>query len=103
MNIMSQKITLENTPNQTFDIILNEQECTISIYLKKELYYFDLISNGINIVSGVKINFGSVLLSYPYFETIFNGNFIIANENNNEVIDYNNFGTITNLYYVYEA
>ena len=100
--MLIQKIILGKFPSQIFDIILNDYDCNISIYLKNDKYYFDLISNDKKIVAGVKINYGCLLLNYPYLRTIFNGNFVILNENNDTIINYENFGNITNLYFLTE-
>lgn len=102
MAIITQKIILQNVPSQTLNIVLNNQDCTIEILLLGEHYYFSLELNNEKIVSNVKINFGCILLNYQFLKTKFNGNFIFINEDDNTLINYNNFGNITNLYYVYE-
>lgn len=100
--LIIQKIILNNVPSQNFNVILNDQDCDINIYLKGNDYYIDLISNGNPIIFGVKIGYGNLLLNYPFLNTLFNGTLTMLNENNTTIIDYNNFGSITNLYYFYE-
>lgn len=38
-------IPLEKTPAQSFGIVLNEQECRISLYMRGNSLYFDLYVN----------------------------------------------------------
>ena len=45
-------IPLAAIPSQTLNIVLDGQDCTISLYWRQERLYLDLISNGQAIVVG---------------------------------------------------
>ena len=45
-------IPLSAIPNQTLSVVLDGQDCTISLYWRQVRLYLDLISNGIRVVTG---------------------------------------------------
>ena len=47
------KIPLDAIPNQTFNITLNEQNCTIHLYQRGEYMYMDLAVDGNTIRQGM--------------------------------------------------
>lgn len=48
-----QIIPLQVTPNQSLDIVLNGQACTINVYQKGTAVYVDLFINDAAIVTGI--------------------------------------------------
>ena len=59
-----QKIPVEAIPNQTFNITLNEQNCTIHLYQRGEYLYMDLSVDGEVIRQGMICLVDISLLQY---------------------------------------
>lgn len=60
-----QKIPLEAIPNQTFNIVLGEQNCTIHLYQRGDYLYMDLTANGNVIRQGMICLVDLSLVNYP--------------------------------------
>lgn len=45
-------IPLSAIPNQTLNVVLDGQDCTVSVYWRQERLYLDLVCNGTEIVTG---------------------------------------------------
>ena len=52
------EISLNNVPNQQFNIVLDEQDCTIHLYQRKTRLYMDLF------LDGVALRYGAVCLPH---------------------------------------
>ena len=59
-----QKIPVEAIPNQTFNITLNDQNCTIHLYQRGDYLYMDLTVNGEAIRQGMICLVDISLLQY---------------------------------------
>lgn len=59
-----QKIPIEAIPNQTFNITLNKQNCTIHLYQRGDYLYMDLAVNGIAVRQGMICLVDISLLQY---------------------------------------
>lgn len=60
-----QTIPLEQIPNQSFNIVLGEQNCIIHLYQRGEYMYLDVSSNGTVIRQGAICLTNINLLNYP--------------------------------------
>lgn len=47
------QIPLRALPSQELSVVLNNQNCVISVYTRADRLYFDLIKDGENIVNGI--------------------------------------------------
>lgn len=52
------EIPLNNVPNQQFNVVLNEQDCTIHLYQRNTRLYMDLF------LDGVALRYGAVCLPH---------------------------------------
>ena len=62
---MIQKIPIKAIPNQRFNIVLNDQNCTVHLYQRGEYLYMDFIANERTIRTGAICLTDISLLQYP--------------------------------------
>ena len=60
-----QVIPLENVPNQSFNIVLNEQNCIIHLYQRGDYMYIDITVDGTPIRQGAMCLVDIDILNYP--------------------------------------
>lgn len=60
-----QVIPLESIPNQSFNIVLNDQSCIIHLYQRGDYMYIDVTANGEAIRQGAICLVDVDLLNYP--------------------------------------
>lgn len=96
-------IPISAIPNQSLNVVLNNQNCTIDLLSRDEHVFFNLFLNNVNIIYGRKLNLTKIL-PYLYLQDIFNGNLILVNNDGNtrQVPDYKLFGITQSLLY-YDA
>jgi len=99
---MAQIIPTQAIPNQSLNVVVNQQNCTINLWTKGAInyVYMDLFLNNNPIILGRKLTLTGVL-PYPYLQSVFNGNFAMLNTNGNIDInpDYKLFGITQQLIY----
>jgi len=96
-------VPLNSVPNQSLNIVLNSQNCTINIWTKNGKTFFDLFLDNSPIIQCRKINFTQIL-PYAYLQDKFNGYFsFINNDGNTTPINYNYFGKSQSLIYYDES
>lgn len=59
-------IPLQPVPNQSFNVNLNGQYCTLSFYTLSTGFYFDLSVNNIPVLHGVMCVNGTLLIRQTY-------------------------------------
>lgn len=93
-------IPTDSVANQTLNIVLNTQNCTINLFSRNNKLFMDLFVNNINIIYGRKLSI-TPLLPYPFMSSEFIGNFIVLNNNGNldVVPDYKLLGSSQSLIY----
>lgn len=96
---MIELIPLEKTPAQSFGIVLDEQECRISIYMRGDNLYFDLYKNNEPVYLG-SICYDRVDLT-PLEYRGFNGHLFFLDIEGKNDPDYNLFDERYFLVYVY--
>jgi hypothetical protein len=101
---MSQVIPISATPNQTLNVVLNNQNCQINLSARDGYVYLDLFVNNVNIIYGRKLSLTPVL-SYLYLQAEFVGNLMIINDDGNTDVnpDYTLFGITQSLLYYTQA
>lgn len=63
------KIPLQTIPNQRFNVVLNDQNCTIHLYQKGNYMYMDFTADGTEIRTGAicLVNIDLLAVPTPYF------------------------------------
>lgn len=93
-----QVIPLQQIPNQEFNIVLNDQNCTIHLYQKGVYMYIDLTCNGIIVRQGGICLAAMDLVQYP--TPYFSGTLFFADMTNKDTAPhYSGLGTRYVLYY----
>ncbi|MDY5050855.1 MAG: hypothetical protein SPF17_05475 [Candidatus Mucispirillum faecigallinarum] len=92
------EIPLEQIPNQKFEIILNQQDCTIHLYVRGDYLYFDLA------ISNEPYFYGAICLDRTLIlqmqKDTFNGNFIFIDTLGKEHPEYTKLNDRYKLYYL---
>lgn len=97
---MASNIPINNIPNQTLNVVLSNQNCTINLLTRNNHVFMDLFLNNVNIIYGRKLSLTPVI-SYEYIHSEFIGNFFLINNDGNVITDpnYNLFGISQSLIY----
>ena len=59
------KIPLQQIPNQSFDVVLGEYDCTIHLYQRGDYMYIDLTADGEEVRTGAICLPDVSLMNYP--------------------------------------
>jgi len=81
--------------NQTFSIVLDQNQYDMAIYLANNIMAIDIIRNNTPILLGFRLVPDLPIIPYRYLE---NGNFVITSENGAYPF-YSEFGVTQFLYY----
>ena len=95
---MLQLVPLVNIPAQEISLVLNNQDCTIAVYMRGTHLYADLIVNDQQIVSGMLCHTGQPVVAYEYMD--FSGNLYWVDTQGQEDPVYEGIGT--RFYLVYD-
>lgn len=91
------EIPLEKIPNQQLEIILNNQDCTIHLYMRGDYMFLDLaISNTPYFYGAICYDRSNIL---PVQKEAFNGNFIFIDTLSNTNPQYAMLNDRYKLYY----
>lgn len=108
---MALNIPIQAIPNQTFNVVLGQQNCTINIWsagydiiTNTPKSYLDLFLNNNPIYLGRKLTL-TPILPYAYLQAEFIGNLILLNNDGSTENDpnYNLFGISQSLIYYIES
>lgn len=92
------EVPLEQIPNQIFEIILNQQDCTIHLYVRGDYLYFDLeIANEPFFYGAICLDRTPVL---PVQKETFNGNFLFIDTLGRQHPEYTKLNDRYKLYYL---
>lgn len=86
---MIEQIDLEQIPSQTFGVILNDQDCIISLYTRGANIYCDLSINDSPIITGAICLDRQNIIPYEYLG--FNGNLMFIDQEGQLDPDYTQF------------
>jgi hypothetical protein len=95
------QIPLQAVPSQIVKSVCDSQNCQIAIYQKSQGVFFDLNSNGTDIVTGVLAHNADFLCCINY--TGFEGNFVFIDTQGTSDPSYDGFGTRYFLVYLTAA
>ncbi len=92
------EIPLEQVPNQQLEIILNNQDCKLHLYVRGDYLYLDLE------IASEPFFYGAICYDrtkiLPVQKETFNGNFIFIDTLNNEAPEYTKLNDRYKLYYL---
>ncbi len=91
------KIPLEQIPNQEFEIILNNQSCTIHLFLRGDYLYLDLMLDNEPVFYGAICYDRTKILPV---NSIFKGNFIFIDNLSSSNPEYTKLNDRYKLYYL---
>ena len=92
-------IPLEQIPNQEFEIILNNQSCTIHLFLRGDYLYLDLMLDNDPVFYGAICYDRTKILPV---NSIFKGNFIFIDNLSSSNPEYTKLNERYELYYLDE-
>lgn len=93
-----QEISLENQPNQEFNITLNNVPFRIALrYLEAGCTLADIYASDNPVMLGVLCRANEFLIPYPYLAQ--NGNFVFLSDDDDYPV-YTNFGKSCKLYFL---
>lgn len=90
-------IPLEQIPNQEFEIILNNQDCTIHLFLRGDYLYLDLMLDNESVFYGAICYDRTKILPV---NSIFKGNFIFIDNLGRHKPEYEKLNERYKLYYL---
>jgi hypothetical protein len=90
-------VPLEVLPNQTFSIQIDNHNYDMAVYSCNLIMAFDLVRDGVTILTGQRVVVGTPVIPYEYLENE-NGNFAFVTANE-EYPDYLQFNTTQSLIY----
>lgn len=93
------EIPISAIPNQSFSIRLDNSQYDIRIHTCNNIMAFDIVRDGVEIVTGARAVAGYPIIPYDYLE---NGNFVIITAND-EYPNYVQFGITQFLIYASQA
>src|SRR5580700_2690599 len=93
-----QIIPLQATPNQTFSVGLNQQQCRINVYQKQPGLFFDLYLSDVAIITGVLCLNLNLLVRNSYLGFI--GDFAFVDNQGTNDPDYTGLGSRYQLVYL---
>lgn len=92
-------IPLQPIPAQTFNITLNGQACTISLYQKGDYFFMDLLVNGAPVRQCQMVLNRAWFVRYAYLGFV--GDLVMFDtQGSNESAKYDGLGTRYQLYYL---
>lgn len=93
-------IPINAIPNQSLNVVLSNQNCTINLLSRNGNTFIDLFLNNVNILYARKLSL-TPILPYEYLQSVFIGNLILLNNDGNlyQNPDYKLFGVTQSLLY----
>jgi hypothetical protein len=88
---MPEVINLSPIPSQSFKVVLSGQDCEVSLYLRGEHFFLDLVVDGQTVQTGAIVNEGASIISAP--NAIFSGSLAIVDMLGDEEPQYAELGT----------
>lgn len=88
---MPEIINLSPIPAQSFKVVLSGQDCEVSLYLRGEHFFLDLIVDGQTVQTGAIVNEGASIISAP--NAIFSGSLAIVDMLGDDEPQYAELGT----------
>lgn len=88
---MPEIIQLSPIPSQSLKVVLADQDCEISLYLRGENFFLDLIVNGETVQTGAIVNEGASIISAP--NALFSGGLAVVDMLGDDAPEFSGLGS----------
>lgn len=94
-------VSLEAVKEQTVNVALNQQQCSIRLVQRESAIYMDLSVNNVPLIQGVPCLYANKMVRYPYLG--FSGDLVFLDTQGTSDPEYSNLGGRYKLFYMTEA
>lgn len=94
-------VSLEAVKEQTVNVALNQQQCSIRLVQRESAIYMDLSVNNVPLIQGVPCLYANKMVRYSYLG--FSGELVFLDTQGTSDPEYSNLGGRYKLFYMTEA
>lgn len=94
-------VSLEAVKEQTVNVALNQQQCSIRLVQRESAIYMDLSVNNVPLIQGVPCLYANKMVRYSYLA--FSGDLVFLDTQGTSDPEYSNLGGRYKLFYMTEA
>src|SRR6185312_3394674 len=94
-------VSLEAVKEQTVNVALNQQQCSIRLVQREIAIYIDLSVNNVPLIQGVPCLYDNKMVRYSYLG--FSGDLVFLDTQGTSDPEYSNLGVRYKLFYMTEA
>lgn len=94
-------VSLEAVKEQTVNVALNQQQCSIRLVQRDSSMYMDLSVNNVPLIQGVPCLYANKMVRYAYLG--FSGDLVFLDTQGTSDPEYSNLGGRYKLFYMTEA
>jgi len=94
-------VSLEAVKEQTVNVALNQQQCSIRLVQRESAIYMDLSVNNVPLIQGVPCLYANKMVRYSYLG--FSGDLVFLDTQGTSDPEYSNLGGRYKLFYMTEA
>lgn len=94
-------VSLEAVKEQTVNVALNQQQCSIRLVQRESAIYMDLSVNNVPLIQGVPCLYANRMVRYSYLG--FSGDLVFLDTQGTSDPEYSNLGGRYKLFYMTEA
>lgn len=94
-------VSLEAVKEQTVNVALNQQQCSIRLVQRDSAIYMDLSVNNVPLIQGVPCLYANKMVRYSYLG--FSGDLVFLDTQGTSEPEYSNLGGRYKLFYMTEA
>jgi len=94
-------ISLEPVKEQTVNVTLNQQQCSIRLVQRESAIYMDLSVNNVPLIQGVPCLYANRMVRYSYLG--FSGDLVFLDKQGQSDPDFSGLGSRFLLFYMTEA
>lgn len=94
-------VSLEAVKEQTVNVALNQQQCSIRLVQRESAMYMDLSVNNVPLIQGVPCLYANKMVRYSYLG--FSGDLVFLDTQGTSDPEYSNLGGRYKLFYMTEA
>jgi hypothetical protein len=94
-------VSLEAVKEQTVNVALNQQQCSIRLVQRDSAIYMDLSVNNVPLIQGVPCLYANKMVRYSYLG--FSGDLVFLDTQGTSDPEYSNLGGRYKLFYMTEA
>lgn len=94
-------VSIEAVKEQTVNVALNQQQCSIRLVQRDSAIYMDLSVNNVPLIQGVPCLYANKMVRYSYLG--FSGDLVFLDTQGTSDPEYSNLGGRYKLFYMTEA